>query len=98
MRPVTFHSDLDRAWYEINALAGWHHPNDRFATGYSEAIGHALAVIERLGGRDPLSRKAPAGLGLSASDVLPAPGRTYQDTMRRARLDALQGKPDGEAA
>jgi len=36
--------------------------------------------------------------GTRWSDVLPAPGRTYRETMRCARIDALQGKPDGEAA
>lgn len=46
-------TELDKAWEEINALGGYVAPNDEVGKGYDKAIGDALDIIERLGGRDP---------------------------------------------
>lgn len=45
---------LDEAWAEINALGGYVAPDDERAQGYSDALNDALAILERLGARDPL--------------------------------------------
>lgn len=47
-------SNLDKAWHEVNALKEAAHTRDDRI--YCEAIDAALAVIERLGGMDPLQR------------------------------------------
>ena len=48
---------LDVAWEEINALGGYYDEDDEYGRGFNEAIGHALDIIERLGGVDPATRK-----------------------------------------
>ena len=47
--------DLNRAWETVNALGGYHDPEDQMARGYHNAITDALNAIEKLGGVDPLS-------------------------------------------
>jgi hypothetical protein len=47
-------SELDKAWQEINALGGHVAPDDDHGLGYIKAIGDALDIIEKLGGKDPL--------------------------------------------
>jgi hypothetical protein len=56
---VAQRSVLNEAYEQINALGGTCGPDQRYWEGYDEALGDALRIIERLGGRDPLSR-APA--------------------------------------
>ena len=48
---------LDAAWEAVNALGGTVAAGDIHGKGYVEAVGHALAEIEKLGGMDPLERK-----------------------------------------
>jgi hypothetical protein len=45
---------LDMAWGEINAIGGTADVHDRYGAGINRAVEEALAIIERLGGRDPL--------------------------------------------
>ena len=47
---------LDEAWAAINAQGG--HPDNSGGTdfAYDEAIGHAINIIEKLGGMDPAKR------------------------------------------
>ena len=47
-------TDLDRAWEAVNALGGTG-SGERHA-GHEEALGQALDEIEKLGGRDPLTK------------------------------------------
>lgn len=59
--------NLDAAWEAINALGGYakseaelrsnYSCEDHYNGGHAKAIGEALAIIERLGGMDPLERK-----------------------------------------
>jgi heterodisulfide reductase subunit A-like polyferredoxin len=49
---------LDLAWEQINALGGAHDPSDIDSIIYAGAIGDALGIIERLGGSDPLPKRA----------------------------------------
>jgi hypothetical protein len=58
MRALPIITSLDRAWEQINALGGVAIPGD--SPAYGEAIDAALAVIEALGGRDPLQIRAEA--------------------------------------
>lgn len=44
---------LDLAWEEINALGG--RPSTWYEDGYCDAVGEVLAIIEKLGGRDPVA-------------------------------------------
>lgn len=48
---------LDAAWERINALGGYSDPADFEGRGYGRALDEVLAIIEALGGRDPLSRR-----------------------------------------
>lgn len=58
---------LDAAWDAINVLGGYaktetelrssYSCEEHFDGGYVKAIGDALAIIEGLGGMDPLERK-----------------------------------------
>lgn len=57
--PTSTLSLLDRAHAEINALSGWHDPKDERAAGRNETVDAVLAIIERLGGRDPHERPEP---------------------------------------
>jgi hypothetical protein len=58
---VAQRSVLNEAYEQINALGGTCGPgtDQRYWEGYDEALGDALRIIERLGGKDPLTR-APA--------------------------------------
>ena len=47
---------LDQAWGRINSLGGTYLPGDLVAKAHVDAIGAALAIIEELGGMDPLQR------------------------------------------
>lgn len=47
---------LDQAWHRVNSLGGTFMEGDLVAKGYCEAINACLAVIEELGGMDPLQR------------------------------------------
>ena len=47
---------LDEAWRLINARGGYSAPDDIAGAAHNEAIGVALAIIEKLGGMDPLQR------------------------------------------
>ena len=51
---------LDQAWHEINALGGIVRYLGGYDQGFCDAIGKALEIIEKLGGDDPLKRKANA--------------------------------------
>jgi hypothetical protein len=58
MRALPVITPLDRAWAEINALGGV--PTTDADCAYCAGIEAALAVIERLGGRDPVQVRAAA--------------------------------------
>lgn len=47
---------LDAAWERINALGGYSDPADLEGRGYGRALDEVLAIIEALGGRDPVTR------------------------------------------
>ena len=49
-------ASLDKAWHIIAAQGGYVAPHDVAGNAYAEAIGEALAIIESLGGMDPLVR------------------------------------------
>jgi hypothetical protein len=57
---------LDAAYAAVNALGGWFDTSDAKAVGYDEALGHAMAEIERLGGKDPASRPSQEVMGRAA--------------------------------
>lgn len=44
---------LDKAWGEINALGGY--ASDEIGEARNEVIGGALAILENLGARDPVT-------------------------------------------
>jgi hypothetical protein len=50
-------SALDLAWEEINALGGVAEKGNEREQGFVAAIGKGLAVIEKLGGSDPLPKR-----------------------------------------
>lgn len=52
---------LDKVWEKINALGGTYSVGDLESTGYCKAIDDALAIIEDLGGQDPLQVKRDNG-------------------------------------
>lgn len=49
---------LDTAWAQINALGGTAEPGDEAGAAVNRNVDQALALIEALGGRDPLKRRA----------------------------------------
>ena len=51
---------INQAWAAINSLGGRADQDNSYDQGYVDAIGRALEEIEKLGGRDPLERLAPA--------------------------------------
>lgn len=48
---------LDRAWEEINSLRALDPTIGLFEHGHTAAVNKCLAIIESLGGKDPLRRK-----------------------------------------
>jgi hypothetical protein len=54
--------EIDQAWEAINALAGWVADSDIAGQSYNAAILAALKEIEKIGGMDPIKRKALEGL------------------------------------
>jgi hypothetical protein len=48
---------LDRAWGEINALGGYCADSDVVGCAVNDTVGKALAILERLGAVDPLTKK-----------------------------------------
>ena len=57
--PVQAHI-LDAVWHALNALGGTFDPSDREAAARDAMLGQCIAVVERMGGRDPLARDREA--------------------------------------
>lgn len=51
-------TNLDLAWEAVNALGGTGEQDNSYDQGHVDAIAKALEAIEKLGGEDPLPKRA----------------------------------------